>query len=119
MSCLTLPLPRFATKNELFFNFIGLICAVGAGSAQARLSSFHSLRHEADTCFPQPLMSLIFGALTQDFVNFEIVRASAGAGNPDGIAALPGAAAHFRKVSSQDASYLVYIGILHCLINLR
>ena len=56
-------------------------------------------------------MSLIFGALTQDFVDFQIIRASAEAGNPDGQAALPGAAAHFRKVSALDASYLVYIGI--------
>jgi ATP-binding cassette subfamily B (MDR/TAP) protein 1 len=64
-------------------------------------------------------MSLIFGALTQDFVNFEIVRAQAEAGNQDGIAALPVAAAHFRKVSALDATYLVYIGISLCLINLR
>jgi len=64
-------------------------------------------------------MTLIFGALIQDFVDFEIMRASAQAGNPDGIAALPEAAAHFRKASAADSSYLVYIGILPCLINLR
>jgi len=64
-------------------------------------------------------MSLIFGALTQDFVNFEIVRARAGAGDPEGIAMLPEAAAHFRKVSALDASYLTYIGISLYLINLR
>ena len=60
-------------------------------------------------------MALIFGALTQDFVNFEIIRANAEAGNPDSIAALPAAAANFRKVSAKDASYLVYIGISFCL----
>jgi len=64
-------------------------------------------------------MSLIFGALTQDFVNFQIVRAKAEAGDPEGIAALPGAAANFRRVSALDASYLVYIGISLCLINLH
>lgn len=56
-------------------------------------------------------MSLIFGRLTQAFVNFQIVRASAEQGNPAGIAALPAAAASFRKASDVDATRLVYIGI--------
>ena len=64
-------------------------------------------------------MSLIFGALTQDFVDFSITRARADAGDPDGIAKLPEAAAHFRHASAMDASYLVYIGISLYLINLR
>jgi hypothetical protein len=64
-------------------------------------------------------MSLIFGKLTQDFVNFEIVRAQAEQGNADGIAALPAAAAQFRKTSALDATYLVYIGISPSSINLR
>ena len=112
------PTPRFATKTELFLNFIGLICACGAGAAQASISCFSSLRRKANTCPQQPLMSLIFGALTQDFVDFEIVRASAEAGSPDAIAKLPGAAAHFRKISALDASYLAYIGISLYSINL-
>jgi len=117
---LTLPTPRFATKTELFLNFIGLICAAGAGAAQASLSCFRSLRREVNlnVCSQQPLMSLIFGALTQDFVNFAIIRAQAEAGSPEGIAKLPEAAAHFRHVSAMDASYLVYIGISFSLINL-
>ena len=64
-------------------------------------------------------MSLIFGRLTQDFVNFEIVREGAQSGNADAIAGLPAAAAHFRKASALDASYLVYIGISLYIINLR
>src|SRR5579872_6730156 len=64
-------------------------------------------------------MSLIFGRLTQDFVSFQIIRSQAQQGNPDGIAALPDAAAHFRKASAADASYLVYIGMARRLINLR
>lgn len=35
----TLLLSRFSTKTELFLNFIGLICACGAGAAQASLVS--------------------------------------------------------------------------------
>lgn len=63
-------------------------------------------------------MSLIFGRLTQDFVNFQITRTSADAGDPDAIAALPAAAQNFRKSAGLDASYLVYIGISLALINL-
>ena len=65
------------------------------------------------------MMSLIFGKLTQDFVNFEIIRAKAEQGLEDGLAALPEAAAHFRKAASLDATYLVYIGIVLPLIDLR
>lgn len=64
-------------------------------------------------------MSLIFGKLTQDFVNFEIIRAKAEQGLEDGIAALPEATANFRKSASLDATYLTYIGIVVPLINLR
>lgn len=64
-------------------------------------------------------MSVIFGRLTQDFVNFQIVRANASEGNPDAIAALPAAAAGFRRAAALDASYLVYIGISPASINLQ
>lgn len=64
-------------------------------------------------------MSLIFGRLTQDFINFEVIRAQAAQGLPEGVAALPAAAAEFRKGTALDASYLVYIGIALLLINLR
>ena len=63
-------------------------------------------------------MSLIFGRLTQDFINFQVVRVEAEQGLADGIAALPEAAAEFRRASALDASYLVYIGIT-LLINFR
>ena len=45
-------------------NAIGLICAAGAGAAQ-------------------PLMSLLFGRLTQNFVEFGTVLNMANAGDPD------------------------------------
>lgn len=56
-------------------------------------------------------MSLLFGNLTQDFVSFAIVLNESKTGNATAIADLPIAAANFRKVAAQDASYLVYIGL--------
>ncbi|RDB18091.1 Leptomycin B resistance protein pmd1 [Hypsizygus marmoreus] len=87
-----LSLFRFSTKFELFIDFIGLVCAGAAGAAQ-------------------PLMSLLFGNLTQDFVSFTITLRKAQAGDPDAIADVPVAAAHFRETAALDASYLVYIGV--------
>ncbi|KAG6907876.1 hypothetical protein DXG01_007040 [Tephrocybe rancida] len=83
---------RFSTKYELCINFIGLICAAAAGSAS-------------------PLMSLLFGNLTQEFVNFGTVINYANTGNATAIAQVPAAAAHFRHTAALDASYLVYIGV--------
>ncbi|KAG5648338.1 hypothetical protein DXG03_004910 [Asterophora parasitica] len=83
---------RFSTKFELFINFIGLICAAAAGAAQ-------------------PLMSLLFGNLTQDFVNFGTTLELAKLGNQTAIDDVPHAAATFRKTAALDASYLVYIGV--------
>ncbi|KAF8158097.1 P-loop containing nucleoside triphosphate hydrolase protein [Crassisporium funariophilum] len=83
---------RFSTKFELFIDFIGLIAAAGAGAAQ-------------------PLMSLLFGNLTQDFVNFGTAIANAQAGVPGAAESIPAAAANFRRSASLSASYLVYIGI--------
>ncbi|TRM64132.1 ste6-like protein [Schizophyllum amplum] len=83
---------RFTTRKELFYNFVGLITAAASGAAQ-------------------PLMSLLFGNLTQDFVVFQTLIAQAEAGNSDAAANIPAAAAHFLHSSGQNASYLVYIGL--------
>jgi ATP-binding cassette, subfamily B (MDR/TAP), member 1 len=58
----------------------------------------------------QPMLSLLFGNLTQDFVNFQIIVASAGTGNATAQAGISAAASHFRSTAAKDASYLVYIG---------
>ncbi|THG99669.1 hypothetical protein EW026_g2716 [Hermanssonia centrifuga] len=79
---------RFSTKLELFMDFIGLICAAAGGAAQ-------------------PLMSLLFGRLTENFVTFGTMLAS---GNSD-PAQLAAAAASFRQAAALNASYLVYIGV--------
>ncbi|TFY65766.1 hypothetical protein EVG20_g5320 [Dentipellis fragilis] len=83
---------RFSTPGEIALDIIGLVAAAGAGAAQ-------------------PLMSLMFGNLTQDFISFGIAVANADSGDPDAIASLNDAAAHFRRTASLDASYLTYIGV--------
>lgn len=83
---------RFSTKFELFIDVIGLIAAAAAGAAQ-------------------PLMSLLFGNLTQDFVTFETIVFQAKGHNATAEALIPMAARNFRRTAALDASYLVYIGV--------
>ncbi|KAL4246649.1 GTPase-activating protein [Abortiporus biennis] len=83
---------RFATPSELTLNAIGLVTAAAAGAAQ-------------------PLMSLLFGNLTQDFIAFETILLQAQAGDAAAAANIPIAAHNFRHTAANDASYLVYIGI--------
>ena len=69
-------------------------------------------------------MSLIFGNLTQQFVEFTIAT-NAAAGNASAQPALDQAAANFRTTSAKDASYLVCIGkirlqtLTHCSLHSR
>ncbi|THH23041.1 hypothetical protein EUX98_g8136 [Antrodiella citrinella] len=88
------PLYRLATKPELSMNLFGLVCAIAAGAAQ-------------------PLMTLLFSRLTQDFISFQLAvsNADSQSSNSTVQANLDSAIAHFRKTSAQDASYLVYIGV--------
>ncbi|PPQ91666.1 hypothetical protein CVT25_012879 [Psilocybe cyanescens] len=83
---------RYSTKFELFIDFIGIVAAVAAGAAQ-------------------PLMSLLFGNLTQDFVNFSQILAEAQKGTPGAADRIPQAAADFRHSAGLSATYLVCIGI--------
>ncbi|OSD02414.1 multidrug resistance protein 1 [Trametes coccinea BRFM310] len=88
---------RFATPTELLLDLIGLIAAAGAGASQ-------------------PLMSLLFSRLTQDFVNFgTILKRIADPLSPQDAASaeseLPGAVAAFKHSAALNASYLVYIGL--------
>ncbi|PFH54100.1 hypothetical protein AMATHDRAFT_186925 [Amanita thiersii Skay4041] len=83
---------RFSTKFELFIDFIGLICAAAAGAAQ-------------------PLMTLLFGNLTQDFVVFGTALKNVANGVPGAAEQVPIAAAAFKRSAAKDASYLVYIGV--------
>lgn len=82
---------RFSTRNELIMDAIGLCAAAAAGAAQ-------------------PLMSLLFGNLTQSFVNFGIAVNNAKT-DPNAKAQLPAAADHFRTTAASDAADLAYIGI--------
>ncbi|KAB5591755.1 Leptomycin B resistance protein pmd1 [Ceratobasidium theobromae] len=75
-----LKLFRFSTPFELTLDAVGLVAAAGAGAAQ-------------------PLMSLLFGRLTQDFVSFTI--ATTQGGNVDGA----------RRNFEDSAAKNVLIGI--------
>ncbi|TBU45834.1 P-loop containing nucleoside triphosphate hydrolase protein [Dichomitus squalens] len=87
-----LSLFRFSTKFELIIDVIGLVAAAAAGASQ-------------------PLMSLLFGRLTQDFVTFGTDVINAQNGVAGAAEDLPIAAAHFKHSAALNASYLVYIGI--------
>jgi hypothetical protein len=56
-------------------------------------------------------MSLLFGKLTQDFVNFQIILGQASAGSATAAQEIPIAAEHFRRTSAKDVSYLTLIGL--------
>jgi ATP-binding cassette subfamily B (MDR/TAP) protein 1 len=55
-------------------------------------------------------MSLLFGNLTQDFVNFTIAIQNINPDDPQSTAEVEEARKGFRHVSAMDASYLAYIG---------
>ncbi|QRW20258.1 ABC transporter transmembrane region [Rhizoctonia solani] len=76
---------RFSTPFELTLDAIGLVAAAAAGAAQ-------------------PLMSLLFGRLTQDFVDFTIAI-------NNGSDQIETARRAFEKNAANNAMYLVFIGI--------
>ena len=55
-------------------------------------------------------MSLLFGNLTQDFINFANAIRDIDPNDPQSIADVDNAARGFRHVAARDASYLTYIG---------
>ena len=55
-------------------------------------------------------MSLLFGNLTQDFVNFTNAIQKISPNDPESSIKVNEAASHFRHVAANDASYLTYIG---------
>ncbi|KAG2345376.1 P-loop containing nucleoside triphosphate hydrolase protein [Suillus weaverae] len=98
-----LSLFRYSTRFEIMLDCLGVIFAVAAGASQ-------------------PLMTLIFGNMTQDFVTFGSVQnqyyQSLQSNNSTAIgqaqAALDAAASAFVHSASLDASYLTYLGIAMC-----
>lgn len=95
-----LSLFMFSTSFEVTIDIIGVVCAAAAGAAQ-------------------PLMSLLFGNLTQDFVNFSLAESTYTAAlqsdNATAIAQaqqfLDTSAIEFRQSAASDALYLTCIGI--------
>lgn len=57
-------------------------------------------------------MSLLFGDLVQQFVNFSTILSEADAGDASAADQIPAAAAEFRSAAAKSASELVYIGML-------
>ncbi|KAH9483459.1 ABC multidrug transporter mdr1 [Psilocybe cubensis] len=82
---------RYSTWFEVFINSIGVLAAVAAGVAQ-------------------PMMTLLFGRLTEDFVNFAQISSQAQRGVPEAVNQLGQAALDFRSAAAKNATYLVYIG---------
>ncbi|KIL58420.1 hypothetical protein M378DRAFT_27545 [Amanita muscaria Koide BX008] len=83
---------RFSTKFELFLDFVGLLCAIAAGAAQ-------------------PVMTLLFGNLTQDFINFRVVLNEVNYGVPGAAENVSDAAAALRHDARLNTIYLVYLGV--------
>ncbi|KIY73235.1 ste6-like protein [Cylindrobasidium torrendii FP15055 ss-10] len=83
---------RFATWFELWLDGTSLIAAAAAGAAQ-------------------PLMTLLFGRLVQDFVNFTMALYSLDRNDPESMAHFELEQHAFYHSASLNASYLVYIGI--------
>ncbi|KAJ7366944.1 P-loop containing nucleoside triphosphate hydrolase protein [Mycena albidolilacea] len=86
-----LQLFRFSTKFELTLDAIGLVAAAAAGAAQ-------------------PLMTVLFGKLVNQFVQFQIIVSRIQAGDPSAESELPAAAAGFRHQAGLLGTYLVIIG---------
>ena len=61
-------------------------------------------------------MTLLFGRLVQQFVNFSAILANADAGVAGASNQIPAAAADFRRSTAKLASGVVYIGVLHACI---
>ncbi|KAK0503658.1 ste6-like protein [Armillaria luteobubalina] len=83
---------RYATIHEKLLNIIGIFAAAAAGAAQ-------------------PLMTLLFGRLVQDFTDFATTLYLIEAGDETAAARFDAVAASFRSAAAANASYLVYIGI--------
>lgn len=86
------------------------MAAVAAGAAQVLPSSDPPILRL--TPVHQPLMSLLFGSLTQDFVSFGIAEIAyfQDTNNATVRQQLDLAAADFRQKAAADATYLVCIG---------
>jgi hypothetical protein len=58
----------------------------------------------------QSLISLLFGNLTQDLINFTVAIQNLNPNDPLSSTRSNDAAKKFRNVAAKDASFLIYIG---------
>ena len=107
---------RFSTRTELILNGLSLIAAAAAGAAQVCVWPSSTPPSPCVSTFStdeypsQPLMSLLFGDLTQDFIDFSNGIKAIDPNDPQSTAKFDEVVERFRHVSAQDASYLTYIG---------
>lgn len=106
---------RYSTTFELCLDSIGLIAAAAAGAAAVCTYFFFALE-EVLMFFLQPLMSLLFSDLTQQFVDFTAILSAVKAGKSGFSEQLPAAAAGFRHSAGKSAAGLVYLGELHVIL---
>ncbi|KAL8280016.1 hypothetical protein RQP46_007597 [Phenoliferia psychrophenolica] len=82
---------RLGNRKEILLNCIGVLAAIVAGVAQ-------------------PLMTIVFGNLTNTFTKYSVALANANA-SPEGAAAYAAVRAKLFSSVNTDVLYLVYIGI--------
>lgn len=87
---------RFSTRSELLLGCLGLLLAVVSGATQ-------------------PIMTIVFGQLTQSFTNWGILQrqiaASSQPTSPELLQALADAGSGVKSDAARNATYLVIIGI--------
>ncbi|VDB95413.1 unnamed protein product [Peniophora sp. CBMAI 1063] len=85
---------RYSTKTEIVLDGFGIVAAIAAGAAQ-------------------PLMSLLFGNLTNQFVQFgaKVASLQNDPSNTTLRQQLEETAANFRHTAANDALYLFFIGL--------
>lgn len=85
---------RFSKPQEIIFNIIGLVLAAASGATQ-------------------PLMTLIFGRLTNDFTNYGIIvgEITSGGVTPERAALLQEAKDALKTQAGHNALYLMALGL--------
>jgi hypothetical protein len=119
---LSLIVNSYSTSSEITLDIIGIVCAVIAGTALVSL--IVNIEDIPVQIYHQVVMSLLFGNLTQYFVDFSHAESNyysaLQSGDPTTIAqvqqVLDTDAARFRQSATQDASYITYIGELLVLL---
>jgi len=99
---------RYSTHLEMGLNAIGLLAASGAGAAMVCTSSMFD---RPLLTVVQPILTILFGDLTKDFVTLAHLILQARNGVPGAAEAIPATAASFRSNSARISLWLALIGV--------